>query len=96
MPVRSVKITADTVISTAGGTFHGIIWYGGGALTPNAYIDVFDDDTTTSPSPQIARIHTSAAPPDGDDKRGFEIVCKVGITVKANNWSGLEVYVLYN
>ena len=57
MPVRSVKITADTVISTAGGTFHGIIWYGGGA-TPNAYISVFDDDTLHHLSNQIARIHT--------------------------------------
>ena len=96
MPVRSVKITADTVISTAGGTFQGIIWYGGAALTPNAYVDIFDDDTTTSPSPQIARIHTADAPFNGDDVRGFDIVCKTGITIKASNWAGLEVYVLYN
>ena len=97
MPVRSVKVTSsNTVISSAGGTFYGIIWYAATGATANAVISVFDDDTTSTPSNQIAKFHTAGSFPAGDDFRGFEIVCKTGITVKASSFTNLEVYVLYN
>jgi len=98
MPVRSVKITQDTVITNAGGTFHGIIWYAATGATANAVINVFDDDDASSPdaNEQIAKFHTAGSFPAGDDFRGFEIVCKTGITVTASNFTNLEIYVLYN
>mgnify|MGYP003116432410 CR=1 FL=1 len=99
MPVRSVKVTSsDTVISSAGGTFYGVIWYGASGATANAVINIFDDDDASSPdaNSQIAKLHTAGTFPAGDDIRGFEIVCKTGITITASNWTNLEVYVLYN
>jgi hypothetical protein len=96
MPVRSVKITANTVITDLGGTFHGIIWYAATGATANAVINVFDDDDAGSPTKQIAKFHTAGSFPAGNDFRGFEIVCKTGITVTASSFTNLEIYVLYN
>lgn len=97
MPVRSVKVTSsNTVISSAGGTFYGVIWYAATGATANAVINIFDDDTTSTPGNQIAKIHTAGSFPAGDDVRGFDIVCKTGITITASDWTSLEVYVLYN
>lgn len=93
---RIKKITADTVITDKGGTFEGFIWHMAATGTPNTYIEVFDDTTTSTPSNQIGKFHTTGTPPPaGNDFRGFSTVCVNGLVVTASDWTDLEVYVIY-
>lgn len=92
---RIKRITADTVITDKGGTFEGFIFYMGAGATANTYISVYDDVTTSTPSNQIGKFHTSGSVPNGDDYRGFSVVCVNGLVVTASDWTALEVYVIY-
>ena len=94
---RVVRITGNTVVSTVGATFEGIIFYMGGGGTPNTTISVHDVSSASDAANGnlLAKFQTTAQPPNGDDYRGFKLVTTTGLYVSSSDWTGLEVFVLY-